>query len=48
MAKNYSKTHKSEKAANNHEKKIKEKGGKVVKTKVSGGIKLDYSFPSKK
>ena len=37
----YSKTHKSKKAADSHERKIKARGGKVTRK----GNKLDYHFP---
>jgi hypothetical protein len=44
MAKTYTKVHKEEKAANAHEKKIIKRGGKVVKSKVTTGYKLEYHF----
>lgn len=42
--KKYTKMHKKEKAANNHMKKIKERGGTVKKTKTKNGYFLEYSF----
>lgn len=43
-AKEYTKTHTNPKAAENHTKKIKARGGKVTKTGSKGKIKLIYNF----
>lgn len=42
--KTYTKTHTNAKAAENHIKKIKSRGGKVTKTGSKGKIKLLYNF----
>lgn len=45
--KTYTKTHKLEKAAKNHLKKIQSKGGSGKIEKKGDSFKLSYSFPSK-
>lgn len=43
-SKTYTKTHKSSKAAKNHESKIRKRGGVVHAKKTASGTKLEYSF----
>jgi hypothetical protein len=42
--KEYTKTHTNAKAAENHARKIKARGGVVTKTGSKGKIKLIYTF----
>lgn len=44
MGKTYTKVHTSDKAAKDHEKKIKARGGKVSKTKTKKNLVLHYEF----
>lgn len=46
--KNYTKTHKNQKAAASHSNKIKKRGGVVTVRKTKSGTVLDYKFPKSK
>ncbi|MDD3875527.1 MAG: hypothetical protein PHT69_02840 [Bacteroidales bacterium] len=48
MSKTYKKVHENKKAAENHAKNIKKRGGKVSQSELKRKTVLEYSFNKKK